>query len=138
MFHNGKDHIIYCKDNISEFECEDLDEKEDIKIDDNFISQNIYKKIKDVLTIKKYENTYFNKLLKNKMGYESKVYILRLLFGNELIGYFEFIPHSFIELERTEIKIIQSLSSILAYVIYNKNEELEIKKYITEKLILSK
>lgn len=138
MFHNGKDHVIYCKDNISNFDCIDLDEKENIKIDDDLISQNIYKEITDVLTIKRYENTYFNKYLKEKLSHGSKVYVLKLLFGEELIGYFEFIPHSFIELEKTEIKLIQSLSSILAYVIYNKNEEIEIKKYITEKLIVSK
>ena len=138
MFHNGKDHVIYCKDNISNFDCIDLDEKEKIKIDDNVISQNIYKEITDILTIKRYENTYFNKYLKEELLHGSKVYVLKLLFGEELIGYFEFIPHSFIELEKTEIKLIQSLSSILAYVIYNKNEEIEIKKYITEKLIVSK
>ena len=138
MFHNGKDHVIYCKDNISNFDCIDLDEKEKIKIDDDVISQNIYKEITDILTIKRYENTYFNKYLKEELLHGSKVYVLKLLFGEELIGYFEFIPHSFIELEKTEIKLIQSLSSILAYVIYNKNEEIEIKKYITEKLIVSK
>ena len=138
MFHNGKDHVIYCKDNISNFDCIDLDEKEKIKIDDDVISQNIYKEITDILTIKRYENTYFNKYLKEELLHGSKVYVLKLLFGEALIGYFEFIPHSFIELEKTEIKLIQSLSSILAYVIYNKNEEIEIKKYITEKLIVSK
>ena len=138
MFHNGKDHVIYCKDNISNFDCIDLDEKEKIKIDDDVISQNIYKEITDILTTKRYENTYFNKYLKEELLHGSKVYVLKLLFGEELIGYFEFIPHSFIELEKTEIKLIQSLSSILAYVIYNKNEEIEIKKYITEKLIVSK
>lgn len=137
MFHNGKDHMIFCKDNISNFECENLEEKEDIKIDDELISQNIYKKITDILIIKRYENTYFNMYFKEKLAHESKVYVLKLSFGDTVIGYFEFIPHSFIELEKTEIKIIQSLSSILAYVIYNKNEELEIKKYITEKLIVS-
>lgn len=138
MFHNGKDHMIYCKDNISSFDCEDIDEKEDIKIDDSFISQNIYKKITDVLIIKRYKDTYFNRYFKDKLPCESKVYVLKLLFGDVLIGYFEFIPHSFIELEKTEIKLIQSLSSVLAYVIYNKNEELIIKNYITEKLIVSK
>ncbi len=138
MFHNGKDHMIYCQDNISNFDCINLDEKEDIKIDDDFVSQNIYKKITDILVIKRYKDTYFNKYFKEESSPESKVYILKLLFGTEIIGYFEFVPHSFIELEKTEIKLIQSLSSILAYVIYNKNEELEIKKYITEKLIVSK
>jgi len=138
MFHNGKDHVMYGKDNISSFDVINLDEQKDIKIDDKLISENVYKEITDILTIKRYENTYFNKYVSENLIKGSKVYVLKLLFGDVLIGYFEFIPHSFVELEKTEIKLIQSLSSILAYVIYNKNEELEIKKYITEKLIVSK
>lgn len=141
MFHNGKDHAIYCRDNISNFDCEDLDKTRDIHIDDNKFEENIYKKIADILVIKRYEDTYFNELMTeevNKDNVTKKVYVLKLMFGNNVIGYFEFIPYSFIELEKTEINLIQNLSSILAYVIYNKAEELEIKKYIAQKLIVSK
>ena len=139
MFHNGKDHAIYCKDNISDFECIDLDKDNKIDIDDNKFNENVYKKIANILIVKRYEDTYFGKLLPNiKDNTNKKVYILKLMFGDTVIGYFEFIPHSFVELEKIEINLLQNLSTILAYVIYNKSEELIIKKYITEKLCITK
>ncbi len=142
MFHNGKDHVIYCKDNISNFDCVNLEEgTENINIDDDKFNQDIYKKIADILIIKRYEDTYFSKFLENDINKENigkKVYVLKLMFGDNIIGYLEFVPHSFIELEKTELNLIQNLSSILAYVIYNKSEEMEIKKYIAQKLIVSK
>jgi hypothetical protein len=58
------------------------------------------------------------------------------MLGPKQIGYFEFITHKNINLTPTELNLIESLSTILAYTINNKAEQIEIEKYIKEKLIL--
>ena len=134
LFRNGTDHMLYCRDDISTYKCDYLDK--DIHYLDNRFDTDVVARITDVLIIKKYENTYIKEFVNDDSLDRRSVYILKLLFGTKTIGYYEFIPHNHIMLTPTELTLIQSLSSILAYIINNQNEKLEIEKYIKETLVL--
>lgn len=134
LFRNGTDHMLYCRDDISTYKCDYLDK--DIHYLDNRFDTDVVARITDVLIIKKYENTYIKEFVNDDSLDRRSVFILKLLFGTKTIGYYEFIPHNHIMLTPTELTLIQSLSSILAYIINNQNEKLEIEKYIKETLVL--
>lgn len=136
LFRNGTDHVLYCKDDISDYRCDYIDK--DIHYLDNRFEKDVNAKITDVLIIKKYEKTYIKEFVNDPTLNNRNVYVLKLMFGPKTIGYYEFVPHSHIMLTPTELTLIQSLSSILAYIINNKNEQIEIEKYIKEKLVLNK
>jgi len=136
LFRNGRDHILYCKDEISTYKCDYLDK--DLHYLDSKFEEKVVARVTDVLIIKKYEDTYIHEFVKDKSLDRKNVYVLKLMFGPKTIGYYEFIPHNYIMLTPTELSLIQSLSSILAYIINNKNEQLEIENYIKEKLVINK
>ena len=126
------DHFLYCKDTIQGYNCDYLPDEKKLKLDDKKFDKDVHKKIDDILHIKKYRNTYFNTLFGNNI--DRDVYILKLMFGPKLIGFLELIPHTYVQLIQTEIEFIKSLSSILAYVINNRMEQIEVEKYIKNKL----
>ena len=132
LFRNGHDHVMYCRNkNVSE-ECNFV-KNDNYKYDDKKFNENVLININDIMIVKKYENTYIKDFINNDELKDKKVYVLKLAFGPMLIGYFEFIPYSYIMFTPTEIKLIQSLSNILAYIIHNKNEQLDIENYIIKK-----
>lgn len=136
LFRNGCDHIIYCKDNLDGYLCEPIEVISDRFKDDIFDNRFEYK-ISDTFIIKKYSDTYM-KIYGNEKNIQDNtdVYVLKLMFGPKHIGYFEFISHQNIHLTPTELNLIESLSTILAYAINNKAEQIEIENYIKEKLVL--
>lgn len=136
LFRNGCDHIIYCKDSLDGYVSEPLDELP-VSFEDHVFNINVQKKISETFIIKRYGDTYMKLYCEDtNISDNASVYILKLMFGPKQVGYFEFIPHQNINLSPTELKLIESLSTILAYTINNKAEQIEIENYIKEKLIL--
>lgn len=137
IFHNGKDHCIYGKDGLDGFNCDYVFEDTDFKIQDELYNKNVQTSISDNLKIKLYKDTTLYKYCKDENISENRhVFVLKLLFGPTLIGYMLFVPHSSIYFTKTELSLIESLSTILAYVIHNKCEQLEIENYIRKKFSL--
>lgn len=132
LFRNGHDHIVYCKNNAIDNQCDFVKDDNYKYTDDNF-EKDVMLQINDLMIVKKYDDTYINSFIKDDTMRGKKVYILKLAFGSKIIGYFEFIPYSYIMFTPVEIKLIQSLSTILAYIIHNKNEQLDIENYINTK-----
>jgi hypothetical protein len=136
LFRNGCDHVIYCKDTLDGYEYSTLDSLP-FRFDDDLFYNKISKKISDTFIIKEYKDTYLKAYCTEKNANDNMhVYILKLMFGPKNVGYFEFVPHQNIILTPTELKLIESLSAVLAYTINNKSEQIEIENYIREKLIL--
>jgi len=130
LFRNGHDHILYCKDNIASQDCRYI---KDLTYLDAKFDENIVTPITDILHIKKYKDSYIKEFVNDDSLGNKNVYVLKLVFGPKTIGYFEFIPYSHILLTPVELTMIQSLSSILAYIINNKNEQANLESYIKEK-----
>lgn len=137
LFRNGCDHLIYCKNILSGYECSQI-ENEHITFDDYKFNENVRQQISETFKIKMYKDTYMKIYCEDIIPDNKNVYLLKLMFGPKEIGYFEFATHSNIQLTPSEIKLVQSLSSILAYVINNKYEQIEIEKYIKEKFNINK
>jgi hypothetical protein len=136
LFRNGCDHAIYCKDSLNGYESIILDELP-VRFEDPVFDINVQDRISATFITKYYCNTYMKLYCDEKnISDNSIVYILKLMLGPKQIGYFEFITHKNINLTPTELNLIESLSTILAYTINNKAEQIEIEKYIKEKLIL--
>lgn len=134
LFRNGHDHCVYCQDVVYGYKCDYLEDQETIHFeDDKYLEDNIMI-ITDLMRMKLYKDTYFKNIFDDKNMDDRKVYVLKLVFGGKTIGFFEFIPHKHITLAPIEINIMQSLSTILAYIINNKNETTDIEKYIIQKL----
>lgn len=84
LFHNGHDHVISCKDNITEVKCEYIHEEENDRItfDDEEFYKDVELKVSDVLHLKKYGNTFFKTFQYDlSINPNRLVYILKLEFG---------------------------------------------------------
>lgn len=133
-FKNGTNHVIYCKKlNDNSYICQKLDGLDNNLCYFNNINQTNDKwQLSNLIKIPCEQCCLFEKE-EIKNANNRSIGVVQLALNDKVVGYFQYLPKQESELSDSEMQSIQNLSSVLAYIVNNKEEVRLTIDYINQK-----